>query len=742
VVGLGTATGVIVTAGSETATLVWAHRGVGTDLWLRVDSPRAGQLVARSAHVADVLELGELAAGTNDLTVQPPDELAPAGDEPETWTLAVREDADRSLPVVVAGRTSTGFGELVTCLDGQPATLRLRTDGTDHATLTVRRRQPWAEVRELVEVAGELRVRAKVIGDAHPRDAWFVERDGDVRTPASLEVEGDELVVRAPLAPFLPGEAPRHHSLVLDTDGGPLRLGRHLDGIPNKGRAFVPRPVLRREDGAWWTVTPRFTDRNNVVVTVSPRTVGPRPDPREAWELDPADLAEVDQAEGGRGVPGRQRWLHRFASMAFALVARSGRRSRPTGDRPAGDRPTGDRPTEDRPARRQVHLLIASIHAMGGTIRATINTANALAADPDLDVSLTVVYRLKEQQFFPIDPRVRTTVLVDEPWLATQPTTGFRAWFRGLALDTPSALVPEDDPRYYRFSLWHDLQLLRWLRTLEHGTVVTTRAGLSVVAARFARPGVRIVAQQHVPFATQTPELRRSLVDSYRKVDAVTVLTAGDEEEVRRDLGGTGTLVRRIPNALFDLEPPRSPLTEPRILCGGRFTPAKGMDLLIDAFARIAAQRPEWELRIYGSARPDRLEALREMVRRHGLEDRVLLMAPTDHLELEMSKASVCAVPSRHEAFGMMIIEAMRCGLPVVAFDCPVGPGEIITDGHDGLLVPPEDVGALAERLLQVTGDQALRAQLAEHGLETARRYAPQRVAGQLLELLDEVERR
>jgi glycosyltransferase involved in cell wall biosynthesis len=469
-------------------------------------------------------------------------------------------------------------------------------------------------------------------------------------------------------------------------------------------------------------------------VTVSPRTEGTRPDPREAWELDPADLAnaEVEETEGGRRVPGLHRWLHRFASMAFALVARSRRRSHPS----------DDRPTDDRTARRQVHLLIASIHAMGGTIRATINTANALAADPNVDVSLTVVYRLKEQQFFPIDPRVRTTVLVDEPWLATQPTTGLRAWFRRLSLDTPSALVPEDDPRYYRFSLWHDLQLLRWLRTLEHGTVVTTRAGLSVVAARFARPGVRIVAQQHVPFATQTPELRRSLVDSYREVDAVTVLTAGDEEEVRRHLGGTGTLVRRIPNALFDLEPPRSPLTEPRILCGGRFTPAKGMDLLVDAFARIAAQRPEWELRIYGSARPDRLEALREMVRRHGLEDRVLLMAPTDHLELEMSKASVCAVPSRHEAFGMMIIEAMRCGLPVVAFDCPVGPGEIITDGHDGLLVAPEDVGAFAQRLLQVTGDPALRAELADHGLETATRYAPQRVTAELLELLDEVESR
>jgi glycosyltransferase involved in cell wall biosynthesis len=716
-----------VTPAPEGPTLLWAHRGEGTDLWVRISSSAAGSLTARGDEPSDLVELATVPAGVSDLTITLPDHLAPIDAEPAVWPLALRTSPGRFSPVVAVPRATAGLDELVGCLDGQPVAVRLRTGDAGGVELLLRRRPPWAEVEAMRCEAGELELRARKIGTARPLAAAFVERDGELRTPARLELDGDTLLVRADLAPFVPGDAPRHHNLVIETDVGPIRLGGHLDGVPNKGRAVVPLPLRLQDDDGWWTVTPRFTDRNNIVVTVSARTTGGGPvDARSAWEVDPADLANVETEEGddGPGSSAVHRWLHRVMSLGFALLARR-RRSVADGKRTAS---------------RQIHLLIASIHAMGGTIRATINTANALAAAPETEVSLTVAYRLKEQEFFAVDPRVRTSVLVDEPWLATQPRRGPRAWLRQLALDTPSALIPEDDPRYYRFSLWHDLQLLRWIRSVDQGTIVTTRAGLTVLAARFARPGVRIVAQQHVPFATQTPELRRSLIDSYRAVDAVTVLTADDEQAVRSALGDSDTVVRRIPNALYDLEPPRSPLTAPRILCGGRFTPAKGIDLLLDAFARIADQRPEWELRIYGSARPDRLEALREMVRQHGIEDRVLLMAPTDRLELEMSKASVCAVPSRHEAFGMMIIEAMRCGLPVVAFDCPVGPREIITDGHDGLLAPPEDVEAFAERLLEVTGDPDLRVSLADHGLETASTYAPHRIAAQLLELIDQLD--
>ena len=73
----------------------------------------------------------------------------------------------------------------------------------------------------------------------------------------------------------------------------------------------------------------------------------------------------------------------------------------------------------------------------------------------------------------------------------------------------------------------------------------------------------------------------------------------------------------------------------------------------------------------------------------------------------------------------MAILEALTKGVPVVSFDCPNGPGEILTHGHDGLLVPRKDVGALAASISKLIQDQPLRHRMGEHALLTARRYDP-----------------
>ena len=87
------------------------------------------------------------------------------------------------------------------------------------------------------------------------------------------------------------------------------------------------------------------------------------------------------------------------------------------------------------------------------------------------------------------------------------------------------------------------------------------------------------------------------------------------------------------------------------------------------------------------------------------------------------------ALSSRFEGFGMVVIEAMSRGLAVVSFDCPRGPGEIITDERDGLLVPPGDVGALAAALDRVMSDEALRARLGAAARHTAEAYRPEAIA-------------
>jgi hypothetical protein len=173
------------------------------------------------------------------------------------------------------------------------------------------------------------------------------------------------------------------------------------------------------------------------------------------------------------------------------------------------------------------------------------------------------------------------------------------------------------------------------------------------------------------------------------------------------------------------------------VIAAGRLMPVKRYDLLIEAFSKVIDVRPEWRLRIYGKG-PERA-GLRAAIDSLGLNDHVFLMGPHAAMETEWPKASIAAVSSEWESFGMTILEAMHAGVPVVATDCPHGPGEIITSGSDGLLVPPGDPDAFAAGLLKLIEDADQRQMMGRTARATAQRFAPRRIAGEYEQLVSEL---
>jgi glycosyltransferase involved in cell wall biosynthesis len=726
--------------------LVWAHRGVGTDLWLRLELPEPATLAARLAGSDGPLRAltAELGPGYHDVTLPAEEVVAalavlavPAADPQSptgTWELLV--DADTAL--IAAPDAVVSLRGIPTVVGGAALVLEVRIGGAGAAQLRVTERAPWLEVASIDREGPEVAVRGTLRGITAPGGpgqvtAALVDRDTGSHLPVPVGIDGAGLRLGLDLAAVPAADVTCHRNVVLDVAGRTVRAAGFEDDLVGKHRLVLTDPVEGHATDRWWTTTLRFTDRDNLVVTTTAARPRPPGDPLATWEVEQGAL-EPEDADDGPARGTGHRVLRVGARALFQLLSWWSRRARRrTATRGRGT--SGDRTTH------RVHLLLANLHAAGGTVRATANLANALAARGDTEVALVSVYRLVRRRYVTLAPEVRTRVLVDEPALDDHPGTGPAAWLKRRLRSAPSVLIPADDPRAHRFSLLSDVQLVRWLRGISNGTIVTTRAGLSVTAARFARPGVRVVAQQHVPFETQTALLRSVLVDSYRRTDAVCVLTEADARLLRGPLSDAGTLVRVLPNPLEEPPggPPEAPLTAPRIICGGRVSPVKGTDLLLAAFARLAEAHPDWELRIHGSARADRLAAAQHLVRTHQLHDRVRLLPPTPRFELELAKASICAVPSRHEAFGMVVIEALQAGVPVVAFDCPVGPGEILTDGHDGLLVPPEDVDGFAAALATLMTDAERRHQLAHAGRRRATDFAPDRVAAAFVELLDEL---
>lgn len=147
--------------------------------------------------------------------------------------------------------------------------------------------------------------------------------------------------------------------------------------------------------------------------------------------------------------------------------------------------------------------------------------------------------------------------------------------------------------------------------------------------------------------------------------------------------------------------------SEHSIVALGRLHPVKGHDLLIKAFELIAHQHPTWSLKIFGEG--DFRKELEKQIAGSTVADRISLEGFTRSPEESLRTAGVFVLSSRHEGFPNALVEAMSMGLPCISFDCPFGPAELISHGRNGLLVPPEDISALAAALDRLIRDDITR---------------------------------
>ena len=193
-----------------------------------------------------------------------------------------------------------------------------------------------------------------------------------------------------------------------------------------------------------------------------------------------------------------------------------------------------------------------------------------------------------------------------------------------------------------------------------------------------------------------------NLVKQLRRLDKFVVLTDIDRK-AWKELNNVVT----IPNPLSFM-PAASPQTaEKRVIAVGRYSYEKGIDLLLQAWAMVQSACPDWSLAIFGDG--DRT-TYQQMMNELKIDPmRCVLNGRTSSIQDEYAKSSLSVCSSRFEGFGMVILEAMACGLPVVSFDCPWGPRSVITDGENGILVENGNVVMLAKALRHLMEDDELR---------------------------------
>ncbi|GAA2338317.1 glycosyltransferase family 4 protein [Streptomyces violaceusniger] len=375
----------------------------------------------------------------------------------------------------------------------------------------------------------------------------------------------------------------------------------------------------------------------------------------------------------------------------------------------------------------KITFLIHNLYAIGGTIRTTLNLAAALADRHE--VTIVSMARHRTRPRFVIDPRVTVVPLVDLRENSADEDDPL--------LHRPAEVFPAAEKRYKQYSRLTDQRAREYLRSCDADVIIGTRPGINVYLARFAPSRALRIAQEHLTHDMHTKKLRAQLARDYRDLDAVVTTTDADATVYRAKMRLPGVRILPIPNGVPDPGLPPSDGGAPVIAAAGRLVRAKRFDLLIEAFTEVAAKHPDWSLRVYGAGTDK--ERLQRQIEEQGLGGRATLMGAVSPIEAEFAKASIVASASDAESFGMTLVEAMRCGIPVVATDCPLGPAEIINDGVDGRLVPMGDRQALAAALSDLIADESGRRRMGEAARAAAHRFDPAHVAHAYEELFGDL---
>ena len=339
--------------------------------------------------------------------------------------------------------------------------------------------------------------------------------------------------------------------------------------------------------------------------------------------------------------------------------------------------------------------MIRDITERAGVERVQINLANALTASGD-KISIWSCYRRNSVPCFQLSSNVEIgygrreplPFFLEHPWLM------FAFEYSWLML---------------AFALFVIRRRPQWIVVTDTNRLFAALLGVLI-------PGVRFAVWEHFPLSIRMTMPRERLIRRLAGVVAerIITLTARDTELYVKHYSRAGR-VAAIPN-IVRLPAQAKVARQQEVLAVGRLAPQKGFDLLLQAWHIAGKALPHWSLRIMGEG-PMR-DQLLQQASALGIESTVFFEPFSRDPYPFYLKCGIFVLSSRFEGLPTVLMEAMVCAAPCISFDCPNGPRELIQDGVNGILLPPENVEALAEALVMLGIDPALRQQIgdqAEH---------------------------
>ena len=219
------------------------------------------------------------------------------------------------------------------------------------------------------------------------------------------------------------------------------------------------------------------------------------------------------------------------------------------------------------------------------------------------------------------------------------------------------------------------------------------------------------------------------LIKELRKLDKFIVLSYEDQKEWT-ELNNTMV----IHNPLSFYPDKQSTCENKEVIAVGRYVPQKGFDRLINSWAIVNKKHPDWNLRIYGDGMRKELQ---NQIDSLGISSSCILEPTTSDIVSKYLNSSIFVLSSRYEGFGMVLVEAMACGVPSISFTCPCGPRDIINDNVDGILVEDGDIEEMANKIIYLIEHEDIRKEMGKAARENVKRFLPENIMPQWINLFE-----
>lgn len=375
---------------------------------------------------------------------------------------------------------------------------------------------------------------------------------------------------------------------------------------------------------------------------------------------------------------------------------------------------------------KKIVYILGGNYAANGMSKVICQKINYLASNTNYELYAVLTERKDLPMHYPLDKRVKTVnfnINFDE--LDTMPIHKKTLYYIQKTHKYKKLL------NQYLLSLKADIVVsamrreINFLNNIKDGS-------LKIGEIHFSKKSYRQLNIKYLPSFINLLINRlwqNQLYKEIKKLSKFVVLTQIDKNE-----WSSLNNIYVIHNPLSSLPEKISNCENKRVIAAGRYSLEKGFDKLIQSWKYIHKKYPDWKLDIYGSGNYKEYQTYANSMQ---VNKTITCHPSTNELFEKFQCSSIFALSSQYEGFGLVIIEAMSCGLPVVSFDCPCGPREIITNSKNGYLVKLNNIEELADKICYLIENEDIRKEMGIQARRRAEDFTEDKIMHQWIDLFE-----